>query len=182
LLQISQEKSTQPKVIIFNAGLHEIGRYCTSSPGWDRWRSDFNVSKSDIKNCAVYYRNNFRRLLDLIVSTFPSDLKVFRTTNAAWMRWGNFGFAWPPKAGQSMVESSHVVRMFNDIAIDVIRESRYDIKVYDLFWMTWSRPDDTEINTVNDIGNHMVHLGHDSLKVSLRKLFTIISEHFSCFV
>ena len=127
-----------------------------------------------------FYRHNFKRLLDLIVQIFPSELKIFRTTNAAWVKWGNFGFAWPPEEYQNMVRSPHVVRKFNDIALEVINESGYDVKVYDLFWMSWSRPDSTEIQSANRIGGHMVHLGHDTLKVSIRKLLTIVADHFGC--
>ena len=117
----------------------------------------------------------------MITSMFPADLIIFRTTNAAWMRWGNFPIAWPPAENQTIIRSTHVVRMFNDIAIHLIKEAGYDVKVYDVFWMSWSRPDDTEISSDNAIGRHLVHLGHDTLKASLRKLFTMVLEHFGCF-
>ena len=96
------------------------------------------------------------------------------------MRWGNFGFTWPADMIQSMVDSPHAIRMYNDIALQVIKESGYDVKVYDLFWMSWSRPDDTEINRENAIGAHIVHVGHDTIKASVRKFITIVAEHFGC--
>lgn len=188
LHSLQHEHSNQSKVIIFNAGIWEICFFCNQS-----WlRSDYNISDDDVGNCAEHYRINFKRLLNLIALTFPSDLKIFRTTNSAWMRWGNFGFAWKAKNiidyssrdnyhTQAMVLSPHVVKIFNDIALHLIRDSGYEVKMYDIFWMTWSRPDDTEVKLNDDITNHMVHLGHDTLKASLRKLITIVSEHLGCF-
>jgi hypothetical protein len=171
LLQIKQENSSRPKVVVFNAGLHEIQTFC---------KVPLNASNSDVLSCAEHYRSRFKRLLDFVALTFPSDLKIFRTTNAAWMRWGNFGFSWAPSYYQNMVECPNTVRIFNDIALQVIRDSGYDIKVYDLFWMTYSRPDNTETRTTNDAKGHMVHLGHDTLKASVRKMITIVAEHFGC--
>jgi hypothetical protein len=162
---------------VFNAGLWEIGHFCTVSP----IKAEHNITDDDIGNCADYYRENFKKLLDLVALTFPSDLKIFRTTNAAWMLWGNFGFALSTRPhSQAMVQSPHVVKMFNDIALQEIQESGYDVKIYDIFWMTWSRPDDTEINRNNDVGNHMVHLGHDTLTATLQKLITIVLDYFGC--
>ena len=54
------------------------------------------------------------------------------------------------------------------------------MRVYDLFWMTWSRPDDTEIGPENEPGKHNVHLGHSTLTVSLQKLITTIVDYYGC--
>lgn len=177
ILHQIKEDSDQPKVVIFNAALHEIGRYCTNHP----WRVSVNISNDDIGNCGDFYQHNFKMLLDLVESTFSSDLKIFRTTQAAWPRWGNFGFAWPAGNFQLTGLSPHVAKMFNDIALELIRQSGYDVKVYDLFWMTLSRPDDTEIMESNEIKKHMVHVGHDTLKASLRKMMTMVAEYYGCF-
>jgi hypothetical protein len=167
-------------VVIFNAGLHEIHTTCHPFY-WNGFSGKMNISDDDIQNCATFYIKNFKRLLDLITSVFPSDLKIFRTTNAAWTKWGNFGFAWPPECKQDIVRSPHTIHRFNDMAIQIIKSSGYDVKVYDLFWMTWSRPDDTEISDTNAIENHMVHLGVDTLRVSLRKMITMVNDYFECF-
>ena len=113
------------------------------------WWSEHNISESDIENCAVYYRHNFKQLVNLVASIFPSELKIFRTTNSAWMKWGNFPIAWPTSVIQSIITSPHVVRMFNDIAIQLIKELGYNVKIYDIFCMSWSRPDQTEIKQGN---------------------------------
>ena len=99
------------------------------------------------------------------------------------MKWGNFGFAWPTNTNrsQSTDESPFVVRMLNDIALQVIKESGYDVKVYDIFWLSWSRPHDTEVKVDNATPGHMVHPGLQILKVSVRKLITIIADYFGCF-
>jgi hypothetical protein len=183
LLQI-KHNSTQPIVIVFNAGLHEV--YCERFFYGQNWltgvynlSADFNASTL-ASNCMELYRYNFKRLLVSITQTFPSELKIFRTTGAAWVRWGNFGFSWPPGILQFMYDSPHLARRLNDIALEVINESGYGVKVYDLFWMSWSRPDNTEIQHNNDIGGHIVHVGRDPLKVSIRKLLTIVADHFGC--
>jgi hypothetical protein len=178
LLQIKQDNSSPPIVIVFNAGLHDVLCLKYLDP---LFRTKNNLTEVfDIANCIDFYRHNFQRLLDLIVQIFPSELKIFRTTNAAFAKWGNFGFAWPPDEYQNWVSSPHVVWRFNDVALQVIKESGYDIKVSDLFWMSWSRPDSTEIESANKIGGHMVHLGHDTLNVSIRKLLSIVADHFGC--
>jgi hypothetical protein len=179
LTDIQKEHSNQPKVIVFNAGLWEVG-FCLGK-GADQRLKKYNISDSDIENCAVYFHQNFKRLLDLVATTFPSDLKVFRTTSAGWMKWGNFGFGWPSNEYQSLVTSPHVVRGFNNIALQLISQSGYDVKVYDLFWNTWSRPDDTRSNEQSILQDHLIHIGQDMLKVSLRKLMTLVSDYLGCF-
>lgn len=166
-------------MLLFNAGLWEIQLFCPPS-AWEGWIAENNKSKSDIENCAMLYRTNFKRVLDMLQTTFPLDLKIFRTTHAAWMRWGNYGFTWIPCHLEQVTKSPHVVKMFNDIAVEVIRESGYDIKVYDFFWITWSRPDDTEIDSKNEIGRHLGHMGLDTLKASIRKLITMVMDYFGC--
>ena len=181
LLRIQAENSTQqPKVVVFNACIWEIFLFCPT--GNAAWIASKNTSGGDFGNCASYYRQNFQRLLNFVAVTFPSDLKIFRTTNAAWMKWGNFGFAWSARYTPDMVHSPHVVKMFNEIALKLIRESGYDVKVYDFFWMTWARPDDTEIDGDNGNNRHMVHMGLGMLKASVRKLLTLAADYFDCFV
>jgi hypothetical protein len=180
LLELKNENSTQPKVIVINAGIWGLEKFCLNG-GAATFRAESNISNDDVESCGVYYRQNIQRVLDLVVKTFPSELKIFRPTQADFMKWGNFGFSWSPVQMQNIVRSPHVVKMFNDIAFQAIRESGYDVKIYDFFWMTWSRPDDTQIDKDNNAGKHMGHMGHDTLKVSLRKMFTLVADHFGCF-
>jgi hypothetical protein len=180
LTRIQQEDSEQPKVVVFNAGVWEISQNCDRS--LTGLRSNYNMSDLELDSCAGFYQTNFRRLLDLIVSTFPSDLKIFRTTSSAWWRWGNFPVAWPyTDSLQPMIETPHSVRVFNDIALQVIRESGYDIKVYDMFWTTWGRPDDANKKYSSGFKGDLVHMGHGLLQTSLRKLITLVADYFGCF-
>lgn len=176
LKTIKNDNSTQPKVFVLNAGLWDIPHFCLDS----NERNSYNISKHDIGTCAEYFHKNFKRLLDLVTFFFPSDLIIFRTANAGWMKWGNFGLGWPTQ-NQSTILTPHTVQKFNDIALKVIRDSGYNVKVYDLFWMTWSRPDDTKVGVNNNVGDHIVHLVHDTLKVSIRKLLTLVAGYLGCF-
>jgi hypothetical protein len=180
LTRIQQEDSKQPKVVVFNAGIWEISKNCDIL--LSQLRNYYNISDLNMEGCAGFYRNNFKRLLDIIVSTFPSDLKIFRTTSSGWWRWGNFPVAWPYMDSlQPMIQSPHPVRAFNDIALQVIRESGYDIKVYDMFWTTWGRPDDAKKMYSSGFKGDLVHMGHGLLQTSLRKLITLVADYFGCF-
>ena len=44
---------------------------------------------------------------------------VPRTTTAAWPKWGNWGFAWPPFELQEYYRSAVSVRVFNQVTLRI---------------------------------------------------------------
>ena len=185
------------RVLIFNAGLHDILNSCATSV--EVQLSVAAPFPSNFTSCLEAYQAGFLTYAR-IVSKFPADLKIFRTTNisslllysaafvltllslllqAAWLRWGqiNVDFGLNP---QPTILSHNTVKLFNDAAISIIRNCNecQDIQILDFYWPTLSRPDDTEINNLNNIGPHMVHPGFDTVLLLLRKEIMMIMHHF----
>ena len=127
-----------------------------------------------IENCIDYYSIQFTKLVELVVAYFPSELKIFRTTNAGWVRYGLPGLRWEhpkPPSFQHMLYSPHSLKEYNRRALEIIAESGHDIKVYDIFWMSWARPDDYM---------DAVHPFKMIIQESIRKMMTIVIDHFGC--
>uniref|UniRef100_A0A7S2K0F5 Uncharacterized protein n=1 Tax=Leptocylindrus danicus TaxID=163516 RepID=A0A7S2K0F5_9STRA len=160
-------------IIIFNAGLHELDKYCKAS--WAHWRSDHDVPPDwKYGDCLENYKHYFKVLVEFITQ-YPAELKIFRTTNAGWMRWGNFGFAWGADRTQSYLKSPFYVQMFNTAAIEIVKQSGEGIHIIDFYRITLARPDNTEVrDAANPTGAHLVHPGVAPLRVLTRKLMMLI--------
>ena len=164
-------------IIFFNAGPHDTNKYCVKA--WKRWRQNNVEGLLKHGNCLDLYRYNFQQLVNTI-GNYKAALKVFRTTNAGWMRWGNFGFGWGLGYCQNFIDSPQTVSIFNAVAIDIVIESnRYqggiDIKVLDYFALSYPRPDNTEVHWPdNKVGNHLVHPGHSVLSILTRKMLMMV--------
>jgi hypothetical protein len=163
-------------VLIFNSGLHDISVLCSSL--------DFRVEQRkeyvpEDYTCVEEYQKALTELTTMI-SSFPARVKLFQTTSAGWMRWGNFGFAWPMTlANQSFPQSTHFVDVFNHIAFRVLRDFD-DIDIMDGYWITLARPDNREIGEENVIGKHLVHPGLEVQDAIVRTWTTIILSKLGC--
>jgi hypothetical protein len=159
LRHLQEEAGREKKfVILFNAGLHDIGQLCSMKWAWKR-----RTYIHDSSPCVDHYRQSLIQLVDLIQS-FPAELAVFQTTTAGWPKWGNFGFAWSPSRLQPLPLDTSSVAHFNEIAWSVMQKA--DIPVLDSYWLTLARPDHREVDVVNSIGPHLSHAGpqvYDSL-------------------
>ena len=163
-------------ILIFNAGLHDVDKYCKNS--WTQWRKDYNVPPDwNYGDCLESYKHHFKILVDFI-GQYPAELKIFRTTNAGWMRWGNFGFAWRADNAQSYLISPYYVEMFNTAAVEIVKQSGHNIDIIDFYRITLARPDNTEVREAgNPTGAHLVHPGLAALQVLARKLMMLIMWH-----
>ena len=85
---------------------------------------------------------------------------------------GNLGFGWNVDvAYQSLLKSSHNVVEFNAAAMDIVKSSDYDIQVLDYFWLSYARPDNTQVKTrENEIGPHLGHPGRSVNSILTRKI------------
>eukprot|EP00586_Coscinodiscus_wailesii_P019162 CAMPEP_0172493534 /NCGR_PEP_ID=MMETSP1066-20121228/24979_1 /TAXON_ID=671091 /ORGANISM="Coscinodiscus wailesii, Strain CCMP2513" /LENGTH=791 /DNA_ID=CAMNT_0013263745 /DNA_START=323 /DNA_END=2698 /DNA_ORIENTATION=- len=184
------------RVIFFNTGLHDIDDACynfiiprsTPPPPPDTNDDDERQSPPTQRSggdCLTFFKTGFRELLD-VIAAYPAALKVFRTSNAGWNRWGNFGLLWSAENEQQFVKSHHSLRELNDVAVDVINDrngadgGRGDIKVLDFYWPTLARPDQTEIGESDnrDGGAHLVHPGFSSMKLLVRMQIMMILDTF----
>lgn len=177
LQQLKQFKQTASPdtifVVLFNAGLHEIGRLCSQDQATDR--RTFIGEDDATFSCKDQYRSSMTELVQAIQRTFPSQLVVFQTTTAAWMRWGNFGFAWPLDEHQTLPKDPAFVELFNDIARPIMEAA--DIPSMDAYYLTLARPDHREFSETNHIGGHMAHAGDQVYEVLLHKWLVMILEH-----
>jgi len=183
------------RVVFFNTGLHDIDDACyklippdkdKASVGTGSLFSRPKVAKvspseaernfDDITNrrhsgdCLEFFKEGFTELVDFI-GQYPADLKVFRTSNAGWMRWGNFGFQWKAENNQQFIHSHHSVKEFNDIALGIIQKSKHRdaIQILDFFWPTLARPDHTDVDgEESPAGAHLVHPGFLVMKLLIR--------------
>jgi hypothetical protein len=103
--------------IIFNSGLHDLGRLCTHS--WQGDRSEFLSIPDESFSCTKQYRNSMEEFVDLLQSLQP-ELLVFQSTTAGWPKWGNYGGAWPASRTQQYPEDPHGVSKNLLIIFDLV--------------------------------------------------------------
>jgi len=177
--KLNQIKSVNPEerqIIIFNAGLHDVKKLCGKS--WSSLRkTEMNITDDNF-SCIDLYRSCFQELVD-VVGAYDAQLKIFRTTTAGWHKYGNFGFAWPADTPQTLPFSTHMVYQFNQVALDVVKRSQFDVHVLDGYWLSLARPDHTEVTRENVIGQHLVHYGPEVIGVMNRQLLMLIL-HDTC--
>ena len=73
-----------------------------------------------------------------------------------------------------MSRSPHLAQHFNTIAYDIIHNNSANILITDGYWLTLSRPDNTQTSTENEVGKHLVHPGFEVLSVLARRWFMMI--------
>jgi hypothetical protein len=168
------------RVVIFNFGLHDVKDACVDHP-IERMTTD-EVPRS-AGDCIDFYRRGMGDFLDFI-EEYPADLKIFRSTNAGWMRWGQFGFTWMATNDQLAVFSHHSARILNKVAIELITERRKlgtsSVRILDYYWPTLARPDNTDVDSPQrqSAGSHLVHPGIDTMRLLVRLEVMMIMRHF----
>jgi len=164
LRSIHTMNPNEQRMILFNSGLHDSDRMCCSDFRFTRFK--YNLTTDDYV-CLDLYREKMMDLVDFM-STYPADLKVFRSTTAGWQRYGNFGFSWDPTKPQRITQSPHMVEQMNNVMFDVIAKNNKNIDqssddqkihIMDGYWISLPRPDNTEAGIQNRIGKHLVHPG-----------------------
>lgn len=168
--ELSQSAKTTDKFyLLFNAGLHEITRLC--SKRFIHSRQEIISIPDEEFSCAEEYRKNLEELV-LITKSMPLELQVFQSTPAGWLKYGNWGFAWPPDSRQEYPLDSHTCGEFNQIAWEIM--AKHEIHWVDAYWLSLSRPDHREINRENSKGKKLVHLGGEIYESLVQKWLTLI--------
>eukprot|EP00566_Odontella_aurita_P005123 CAMPEP_0113595954 /NCGR_PEP_ID=MMETSP0015_2-20120614/40045_1 /TAXON_ID=2838 /ORGANISM="Odontella" /LENGTH=619 /DNA_ID=CAMNT_0000503371 /DNA_START=733 /DNA_END=2591 /DNA_ORIENTATION=- /assembly_acc=CAM_ASM_000160 len=161
------------RFVVFNSALHDMDRLCSSEMRGSRKKHFPGMNESALV-CVQFYRELLGRFVDLIAE-YPAELKIFRTANAAWPKYGNYGFTWPTTQLQPFSRSPNFVAKINDVAYGVVAERGKDrVRIVDGYWMTLPRPDHTEVGRVNTIGKHMVHPGVHVSSAMTMKVFMLV--------
>lgn len=106
---------------------------------------------------------------DIILLGISSYITYFSLS-----QYGNYGFSWRPTDMQPMSRSPHLADHFNSIAYDVVQKQSKNVRITDGYWMTLPRPDHTQVNIGNRVGQHLVHPGFEVLSVFARRWFMLI--------
>jgi hypothetical protein len=171
-----KELAAEPKdyFVIFNAGLHDIDKFCQK--GFRNYRAPLihNVSDADF-SCLRYYRESLTELV-AAVAAFPARLRVWQTTTAGWPKWGNVGVAWPADHFQLLPSDTSTILQWNEVAWEVLQPFSNEIAVMDAYWLTLSRPDHRESDRNNSLGKHLVHAGPQVYYVLMRKWAMLILQ------
>jgi hypothetical protein len=162
------------KVVLFNTGLHDIHRLCGQE--WAKDRRDYlknDALAAGTFRCTLEYKTLLDEFATLI-QEFPAQLKVFQTTTAGWPKYGNYGVDWNHR-GQAMPLAPDVVAQFNEIAVNVLLDSKYvnDIYIMDGYWITYARPDNREVGS---IGQKLSHPGLEVQSAMTRVWATMILQ------
>ena len=140
LKDIQRRQPNDPKVILFNTGLHDIHRLCGQE--WTEDRYEY-LDKATLDSKKFRCTEEYRVLLEEFASEiqkYPADLRIFQSTTAAWPKYGNFGIDWSINGGQTLPLAPDAVSRFNEIAFGVFQKYHKDIQIMDAYWITYARP------------------------------------------
>lgn len=152
-----------------------LDQYCTYVARDTRKKEKQMKVWGDDFACIDKYVDLMKQFLDFL-ETYPTSLKVFRSTTAVWHRYGNFGFSWRQQ-DQPYTKTHHFVNKVNQIAYGLLKKYP-SVHILDGYWLTLPRADNTEASKQNKPGKHMAHPGLAVTDVLARKLFTFLIRHF----
>ena len=118
------------------------------------------------EGCLAFYKENMRKLMEFLRTNDDAkniDMKIFRTTWAAYSKYGNYGFGWPGDVEQLQPTSQHVLKVFHDEAVKIIAEDWYNTHFVDGFAMTYARDEHSKHVKGHAIGDHMAHQGRETV-------------------
>lgn len=125
-------------ITYFNYGLWAI----TETSNFDRACFD-KLGRLSVFSSNCSYVQRLSALTEEIVNVNAHGLNIFRTTTAAWHKWGNWGFPWPDEF-QGFRRSFTVIRSVNLMARNVLQFRFPNVTIVDGFETSVSRPDHTE--------------------------------------
>lgn len=98
-------------------------------------------------DCVASYRALLRHVIEYAgAARLDGGVKIFRSTTAAWLKWGNWRVNWTEHDRlQPFTQSWLTVAGFNDLAVPLFREAGWH--VVDGFGSTIGRPDHTEVTS-----------------------------------
>ena len=133
-------------VLHFNSGLHDLDKYCLISMA--HWRREQGYENPDNYDCIKSYHDQLQHVIDYAASSGMGGVKIFRSTTAAWLKFGNWRVNWTEHRDlQAFTQSWHTVEGFNGISVPLFKAAGWHI--VDGFMSTVGRPDHTEVTSSN---------------------------------
>lgn len=172
LLQCQQSGRCIP-LIYFNSGLHDIEWYCGGTSAHKSYRADAGLEENF--DCINSYKALLQEIVDYVDSSGLGGVKIFRTTTAGWLKFGNQHVDWfsSEKRGlQPFINHWLPVARFNNIARHIFQNASWNI--IDGFQTSFGRPDHTEKARG---GAPLVHFGPDIIDLHIYQMFTIMLEY-----
>ncbi len=170
LLQCQHKGACTP-VIHFNSGLHDLDKYCGNVGHQIAFRQDAGLG-ADF-DCITSYVSLLQEVIQYVAASGFQGVKVFRTTTAAWLKFGNSQVDWfhPDYRDEQVFISNwlSVVR-FNELAVPLFKKAGWHI--IDGFQSSIGRPDHAEKKQ----GGAMVHFDHEVPDAHNQQLLSIVLE------
>lgn len=166
-----QHAGTCTPVLHFNSGLHDLDKYCGGLPHQISFRK--GVGLGEDFDCITSYVSLLQEVIDYVGATDYNGIKVFRTTTAAWLKFGNYRVNWlesDKRDEQVFISNWLSVVKFNELAIPLFQKA--DWHILDGFQSSIGRPDHTERTP----GGALVHFDHEVPKTHNHQLLSIIFE------
>jgi hypothetical protein len=158
-------------VLAFNSGLHDLDKYCMASMA--DWRRGQGYEEPDNYDCVQSYHDRLQHVIDYAEVAGLGGVKVFRSTTAAWLKFGNWRVNWTEHQDmQPFTQSWHTVEGFNSIAVPLFRAAGWH--VVDGFQSTVGRPDHTEVTSSNGA---FVHFEDEVCDLHNQQMLALIVGH-----
>ena len=113
----------------FNSGLHDLDKYCAEfMAGWRREQGYEGASGGF--DCLQSYREGLQHVIQYAAAAGLAGLKSFRTSTAAWLKFGNWRVDWPAhRQLQPFTQSWYTVERFNAEAVPLFKEAGWHCDV-----------------------------------------------------
>lgn len=167
-----QHSGTCAPVIQFNSGLHDLDKYCGNLEHQIGFRQGLGLPENF--DCITSYVTHLQEVADYVTNSGFEGVKVFRTTTAAWLKFGNYQVNWfdPDKREEQVFISNWLsVVKFNELAVPIFIKAGWHI--IDGFQNSIGRPDHTERTT----GGALVHFDHEVPDTHNHQLLSIVLEY-----
>lgn len=159
-------------ILLFNSGLHDLQGYCGPDPV--QLSPEQSQSAKVMSDCVSSYAGLLQEIVDYARNSGLAGVRVFRSTAAAWLRYGNHRINWfdPDKRNtQIFVRNWFSVVKFNEIAVPIFKKAGWHI--IDAFQSSIGRPDHTEKNS----NGAFVHFEHEVPDLHNHQFLSIIFEN-----
>ena len=172
-LVVCQRSGSCHPVIHFNSGLHDLDKYCGGLAHQISFRQGVGLDESF--DCITSYMTLLQQVIDYVDASGFDGVKVFRTTTAAWLKFGNYHVNWfasDKRDEQVFISNWLSVMSFNELAIPIFERAGW--RIIDGFQSTIGRPDHTERTP----GGALVHFDREVPDAHNHQLLSIILEEY----
>jgi hypothetical protein len=158
-------------VVVYNSGIHDFYARTGLSK---KVRSRSTKFATNLRWDPRVYHEHLALALDTLEACQPHALKIYRTTTAAWLKFGNFVANWTRR--EPLWSSWHATEHVHHLESDFFRQRapKYRTwKILDGFFSTVSRPDCVENNPAHPEAS-FIHPCDDALDAMNYELLSVI--------